>query len=186
MGNDGARKGRVGDARVVEIPSSVPLVPEGVVRAELEKILTSPQFARSQRLSAFLDFVVQQALLGQSDRLNEYSIALAVYQRPRSFDPQLDPIVRAEAARLRSKLEQYYQNSGLNDPVSISLPKGVYTPLFQAQARLVSRAAAVWSKLGSSRLWKVAALLAVLAVLLSWGAVELNWHLGVVRLAWPW
>jgi TolB-like protein len=67
-------------------------------------------------------------LAGRGERLKGYNIAVEVFDRPETFDPVVDPLVRIEAARLREKLREYYDTDGLADPVRIELPKGTYTP----------------------------------------------------------
>ena len=42
----------------------------------------------------------------------------------------MDPIVRVEARRLRSKLKAYYDGDGRDDPVAIELLSGSYAPRF--------------------------------------------------------
>lgn len=54
-----------------------------------------------------------------------------MFDRPESFDGQIDPVVRIEAGRLRRALERYYHSSGKDDPVVISVPRGGYVPAFQ-------------------------------------------------------
>ena len=46
------------------------------------------------------------------------------------YDPRLDPIVRVEARRLRSKLEEYYSGPGHAEQIRIEYPKGGYLPVF--------------------------------------------------------
>jgi len=53
---------------------------------------------------------------------------LEVFDRPETFDPILNPVVRIEAGRLREKLREYYDADGQRDPIRIDLPKGTYTP----------------------------------------------------------
>lgn len=62
--------------------------------------------------------------------MKEYVLATEVFDRQRSFDPHVDPIVRVEASRLRSKLRTYYNTEGREDPIIIELPKGTYVPTF--------------------------------------------------------
>src|SRR6202011_835820 len=50
------------------------------------------------------------------------------------FNPQIDPIVRVEATRLRRTLERYYAGAGANDPIVIELPRGTYVPTFSRRA----------------------------------------------------
>lgn len=105
-----------------------------LVREQLERTIKSSDFCRSERLSRFLRFIVEEWLEGRSERLKAYTIALAVFDRPSSFDPQSDPLVRIEATRLRRALEHYYLTDGKQDPLLISVPKGAYIPQFVALA----------------------------------------------------
>ena len=83
---------------------------------------------RRQRRQRFLEYLVNETLAGRGERLKGYNVALEVFERPETFDPTVDPLVRIEAARLREKLREYYGTDGQNDPVRIDLPKGTYTP----------------------------------------------------------
>ena len=97
---------------------------------QLERILDSAEFRASDKQRKFLSFVVDETLEGRASQLKGYTIAVAVYGRPEGFDPQVDPIVRVEAGRLRRALERYYLTAGKNDPVHIKIPKGGYVPTF--------------------------------------------------------
>jgi Tol biopolymer transport system component len=101
------------------------------IEAQLEKILTSRVFAAAERPSRFLRFIVQNVLAGGAHDMKEYVIGVEVLGRKPSFDPRVDPIVRAEAGRLRSRLMDYYTVDGKHDPIRISLPKGTYVPAFE-------------------------------------------------------
>jgi adenylate cyclase len=101
------------------------------VRLQLERILQSPEFRGSDKQRKFLSFVVEETLAHRASQLKGYTIALAVYGRKEGFDPQVDPIVRVEAGRLRRALEHYYLTAGRNDTVRINIPKGGYVPTFQ-------------------------------------------------------
>lgn len=105
-------------------------IPEQAVTAQLEKILASATFMNSERLSRFLRFAVQAAAQGRTAQLKEYAVALAVFDKRDSFDPRYDPIVRVEAGRLRTRLKNYYETEGQQDPLLIDLPKGSYVPRF--------------------------------------------------------
>jgi len=106
-------------------------IPVGEIRSELDLILRSRAFAQSHRIRRFLEFVVEEHLLGQPQRLKEYVIGLEVFDRREAFDPRVDSIVRVEARRLRNKLEEYYRSEGREDPVRILLRKGSYIPFFE-------------------------------------------------------
>ena len=100
------------------------------IRVQLERILQSAEFRASDKQRKFLSFVVDETLEGRASQLKGYTIAVAVYGRAESFDPQIDPIVRVEAGRLRRALAHYYLTAGENDPVRIEIPKGGYIATF--------------------------------------------------------
>jgi hypothetical protein len=104
------------------------------IRAALERVLASEVMRPSPQLAAFLRFVVEAVLEGNSDRIKGYVIAVEVLKRGAQFNPQIDPIVRVEATRLRRTLERYYAAAGAGDPIVITLPRGTYVPTFTARA----------------------------------------------------
>jgi TolB-like protein/Tfp pilus assembly protein PilF len=101
------------------------------VRAELERILSSPRFHASGKRRAFLKFIVEETLAGRADRLKGYTVAVDVFGRDERFHSQADPVVRLEARRLRRDLDSYYVDAGSRDSVRISIPKGSYVPHFE-------------------------------------------------------
>lgn len=106
-------------------------VPAAEIRGQLDLILRSRAFIQSHRIRRFLQFVVEESLLGQPHRLKEYLIGLEVFDRREAFDPRVDSIVRVEARRLRYKLEEYYRTEGREDGIRIVLRKGSYVPIFE-------------------------------------------------------
>ena len=101
-------------------------------------MLSSSDFDASGRNHAFLRYVVEETLAGNAHLIKGYSIAQSVFKRDVEFDPQLDPVVRIEASRLRRSLERYYLKTGRNDPIRIDLPKGGYVPIFEVIDPLVT------------------------------------------------
>src|SRR6516164_8069589 len=101
---------------------------------QLGKILASEGFARNDRLSAFLRFVVEQELSGCGDQLKESIIGVEVFGRRPDYDVRQDSVVRTEAAKLRTRLAKYYSTEGVGDPLTIGLPKGGYKPIFRQGA----------------------------------------------------
>jgi adenylate cyclase len=110
-------------------PAGLPEPSAVEVRGELGRILASRCFEQATRSSKFLQFVVDQTLAGQGDRLKGYTIAIEVFGRSPDFDAQSDPLVRVEAGRLRRRLTEYYADEGRNDSVRIELPRGSYNIL---------------------------------------------------------
>ena len=101
------------------------------IRAEVDRIVTSHVFNRSPQLGAFLRFVVEAVLHGKGDRIKAYTIGVEVLRRDLKFDPQLDPIVRVEATRLRRAIERYYAGPGADDAIILDMPRGSYVPIFR-------------------------------------------------------
>jgi TolB-like protein/Flp pilus assembly protein TadD len=106
-------------------------IPAEVVEKHLERVLASPGFARNERLSRFLRFIAQEELYGRGSELKESLIGVEVFGRKPGFDPKLDSTVRSEAARLRARLAEYYDDEGKGDTLVIELPKGGYIPRFR-------------------------------------------------------
>jgi len=104
-------------------------------RRQLELVLTSPEFARNERLSRFLRFVVERHLEGRDSEIKESLLAIEVFGRPPGYDPKQDPIVRTEARRLRVRLSDYYLAEGKDDLLVIELPKGGYVPVIRPSQR---------------------------------------------------
>ena len=69
------------------------------IREQLVRILNSGPFHQSQRRQRFLEYLVNETLAGRGERLKGYNVALEVFDRPETFDPTVDPLVRIEAAR---------------------------------------------------------------------------------------
>src|SRR5580704_2207296 len=103
------------------------------IRQELARVLESPIFAQSERLARFLRFTVETTLAGEGAAIKEYLIGTEVYDRKPPYHPSVDSIVRSEARRLRSKLREYYESTGKDDPVFIYYRTGSYVPAFRAQ-----------------------------------------------------
>ena len=96
------------------------------IRAQLDRLLASRGFAGAGRLSRFLRYVVERTLAGEGDEVKEYVVGVEVFDRREPYDPRVDSIVRVEAGRLRSKLDEYYIGEGADDEIRISLPRGGY------------------------------------------------------------
>ncbi len=101
------------------------------ILAQLERILADNAFDASERNRAFLRYVVEETLAGRTEYIKGYTVALKVFNRESDFDPQLDPVVRIEASRLRRSLERYYFTAGKFDRIRVELPKGGYVPRFE-------------------------------------------------------
>lgn len=101
-----------------------------VIDNQLGRIFADAHFMESDILKRFLSFIVHETLLGRSNCLKEYTIAVNVLGKPASFKPQENGIVRIHAGRLRRALSQYYNEKGIDDDIVITIPKGKYVPVF--------------------------------------------------------
>jgi len=100
------------------------------IREQVDKITASPGFANSQRKTQLLRYLVEAALDGRGADVNEYAIALDVFERPGSFDPRTDSTVRAEVSRFRARLKEFYAREGAADPVLIDFGSRGYSASF--------------------------------------------------------
>ncbi|HET7001455.1 MAG TPA: hypothetical protein VFI33_09105 [Puia sp.] len=103
---------------------------EDAIYAQLHKIFLCPEFAVSDILRRFLTYIIDETLGGRSNTIKEYTIAINVLNKPISFKPQQDAIVRIHAGRLRRALNYYYKEPGIADEIEITVPKGSYVPVF--------------------------------------------------------
>jgi len=99
-----------------------------LVKESLPRILRDERFSSSPQMSAFLRYVVEEAMEGNADRIKAYSVAVDALGKPASFDAQKDPSVRVLAMRLRENLANYYQTH--DEAVVIEIPRGSYKPKF--------------------------------------------------------
>ncbi|EWY36320.1 hypothetical protein N825_28670 [Skermanella stibiiresistens SB22] len=114
-----------------------------LIHDALQHVISSRNFANSDRKKCFLKFIVQETLAGRSDRIKAYTIAVDIFGRSPSFDPTADPLVRIEAGRMRRCLEHYYLTEGASDRVQITVPKGGYVPHFSLRTEAKSLVAPV-------------------------------------------
>ena len=82
------------------------------MRAELDRVLASKGFQNAGRLSRAAPRHGKN-LAGDADQLKEYAVGVDVFDRDASYDPRIDSIVRVEAGRLRSRLDECYANGGV-------------------------------------------------------------------------
>ena len=101
----------------------------------VQRIVASPPFSRSERLSSFLLFVCRFSLLGQNHKINEQNIGRAVFGRKADYDTGVDGIVRTHASRLRQRLEQYFGEYGQAETLLVEMPPGSYVPVFTPRER---------------------------------------------------
>ena len=165
-----------------ETPGGLPSPEE--VRNALARIAASEEFRASPQLVAFLTFVVEASLSGDGDRIKAYTIGVEAFGRGSGFDPQVDPIVRVEATRLRRTMERYYAGTGTSDAVIIELSRGAYVPAFKFRVAEASALAAVShqvpSRMSLRRVWLLVPVAVVLLIAIAFFGpkVRLDWSSG--------
>src|SRR5580692_2641222 len=110
---------------------AVPEIPRDAVLSALNQVVSSEAFGKTERPARFLRYLVETTLRGEAPLLKENVLGVEVFDRPATWDPRLDPVVRQEAGRLRKRLAKYYENGGAEAEVRIELPVGTYVPVFR-------------------------------------------------------
>ena len=97
----------------------------------VERIVATPSFAKSARLSSLLLFVTRESLTGRTEELREQVIGERVFGRSVGYDPRDDNIVRSHASRLRQRLDAYFREEAVDEELRVTIPRGSYVPLFE-------------------------------------------------------
>lgn len=104
-----------------------------IVLRELQRILSSKLFSRARRQAAILAYLIRTTLDGNESEISEYSIARSTCDKDIDFQPDVDPTVRVEMFRLRTRLKKFYSTEGLDSEIEIMLPAG-YIPRCQPRS----------------------------------------------------
>jgi hypothetical protein len=161
----------------VQNPNRCAVAPEEIY-AELELLVRSPLFKRSEKLQRFLRFVCETTVQGGGSQINEYLIGSEVFKRGSDYNPSEDSIVRRHAHAMRQKLQEYYSTEGAAHAVRIEMPVGRYVPVFRRREDVVSEpVVAPPPPLRQHRVWLrwlgwAAMALAIFA--LGWAAADLR------------
>ncbi len=94
-----------------------------LVLRELDAILASRHFRGSKRYPAFLKYVVNATLHGQSGNLKERTLGVEVFGRDPNYDTSADPVVRFSAGEVRKRSAPHAIFSG-SGPAGLALAAG--------------------------------------------------------------
>jgi hypothetical protein len=100
-------------------------------QALLDRILSSPQLKRSNRMRELLAYVGRRALEEGCEQLHEQEIGTEVFGRAAGYDTSVDNIVRVNATELRKRIDAFFENEGANEPLIMEIPRGSYIPVFR-------------------------------------------------------
>jgi TolB-like protein len=145
----------------------------GNIRAHVDRLLASPDFHIPARRARLLRYLVDRAAAGQGEQINEYSIGVDVFERPASFDPKIDAVVRAEVSRLRQNLKEHYARGSYADGTILELPARSYVPVFRSVPPAVETARAPIVAQPAQRTWAwiLAGMVCALAVGMVLGSI---------------
>jgi hypothetical protein len=98
---------------------------------QVRRILGSVTFRHASTLQQLLTYLAAKSLGRTGETPKEYTIGVEALGRKTDFDPKIDGIVRVQTHRLRTKLKEYYDVEGSQDPTVIHIRKGHYLPTFE-------------------------------------------------------
>ena len=128
---DGLRNGNLrGCYQQVMEPDSLNAV-QSAESQQLDRVLQSSVLHGSETLRRLLRYLAGQSLHRPGVVVKEQQIAQELLGKGQNFDPQLDPTVRVQIGRLRTKLVEYYAAEGLTDDIVIEIPRGAYGVSFR-------------------------------------------------------
>jgi Tol biopolymer transport system component len=142
------------------------------VTSQLQRILESEAFEKTEQLRELLRFLVEETLAGRGRELREKRLGEQVFHRGPDFNPADDNIVRVRARDLRKRLAEYYATEGVADDLAIDIPKGGYVANFEPRRSEAHRPASPLCASSSdvkqiSRRWSLTAASIIVAVALA-------------------
>jgi hypothetical protein len=99
-------------------------------KAEVQRVLQSPQFRRTPKLQRFLELVCDYYFQNRAHEINEFLIATEAFGKGPNFDPSQDSLVRVQAREVRRRLREYYQSDSGASRLILDIPLGHYVPGF--------------------------------------------------------
>jgi hypothetical protein len=124
-------------------------------RRLLDRIMESPHFAQASSLKRTLAYLCERADENGSNVPKEYDIAVDALNRPASFDPKTDPIVRVSIVAIRQRLQAYFESEGREESLRLNIPKGVYRAVFSVLSTPVAGPEAAESTMAArKRFWQ--------------------------------
>lgn len=135
-------------------------------RAEVQRVLESPQFRRTPKLQRFLELICDYYFQNRAHEINEFLIATEAFGKGPGFDPSQDSLVRVQAREVRRRLREYYQSDGKGSRLILDIPLGHYVPGFTVVESPVSPKASRPFKT-SGLMLGVTALVCILALFLT-------------------
>lgn len=127
-----------------QVEQGEPLPASEEIRFALQRVMSSTGFVKAPRMCALLSFLMEKKLGGAEGGLTEYAIGMQLFRRdPACYDTTIDPVVRVQMGRLRSRLADYYSAMKEVGSLQICIPAGSYVPVLRRVAAEVATAGIV-------------------------------------------
>jgi hypothetical protein len=94
----------------------------------LQQIAASRTFAKSPRLTKFLEFICLWLIEGRAREINEQQIGIHVFGRSADYSASDDSIVRSQARLLRQRLEEYFEHECPHSALIVTIPTPTHRP----------------------------------------------------------
>ena len=101
---------------------------------QVRRILGSVTLRNASTLQQLLTYLAAKSLGKTGEPPKEYTIGIEALGRKADFDPKIDGIVRVQTHRLRTKLKEYYEVEGSQDPIVIHIDRGHYLLTFEVKS----------------------------------------------------
>jgi hypothetical protein len=100
-------------------------------RQLVQRMVSSNYLSKSARLSEMFLYLCDRVLSEAVADIHEQEVGREVFGRPVNYDTSADNIVRVHASMLRKRIDQYFNNEGVDEPIVVDIPKGNYAPVFR-------------------------------------------------------
>jgi len=114
-------------------PEDRPALAEDERWALVQRIVASQCFIKAPQLRDILQYLSRRALEDNPSGISEHEVGCNVLGRRADFNPNEDNIVRVQVRHLRKKLEDFYNSEGRDEAILLTIPKGAYSPHFDAR-----------------------------------------------------
>jgi hypothetical protein len=133
--------------------------------AIVERVSSSHALKRSAKLRDLLLYLCHRSWLEVAEEIREHEIGVDVFQRPANYDSTQDTLVRVQASQLRKRLEKYFNEDGLAEPLILEIARGSYAPVIRERHAGAASAAIPEVEQPRANRWLVPALITTIALL---------------------
>jgi len=136
----------------------------------VRKVLNDPIFATGGPYKRIIEYLYQ---CYQNNFVpTEIDIAIKVFDKSDSFNPNEDTLVRVNLYRLRKKLNEYYNELGKSDLIRLRIPKGHHTLEFSPQKSIDN----LWKRILTPKITLIiiAFTILLIAIFILWSKLQIS------------